>query len=83
MRAPATIATAAQKVNANTASKAELTAAFQAAVIPSPDRWAQEVTEYRPYPTDDPTFARLRSNLAKYNPAPGVVDRIIAALSLS
>lgn len=57
-------------MNASTASKAELTAAFQAAGIPSPDRWAQEVTEYRPYPTDDPTFARLRSNLAKYSPAP-------------
>ncbi len=62
-----TAATTTGKVNANTASKAELTAAFQAAGIPSPDRRAQEVTEYHPYPTDDPTFAKLRSNLA--NPA--------------
>ena len=79
----ATAATAAQKVNANTASVAELTAAFQAAGIPSADRWAREVEEYRPYPTDDPTFAKLRSNLAKYNPAPGVVDQIIATLRLA
>jgi membrane-bound lytic murein transglycosylase B len=78
-----TAAAIAPKVNANTASKAELTAAFQAAGIPSPDRWAQEVTEYRPYPTDDPTFAKLRSNLAKYKPAPGVVDQIVATLRLT
>jgi len=41
-----------------------------------------EVEEYRPYPTNDPTFARLRQNLAKYNPGPGVVDGILSALSL-
>jgi len=34
----------------------------------------------RPYPSDDPTFAKLRQNLAKYNPAPGVVDQIVATL---
>jgi hypothetical protein len=41
------------------------------------------VQEYRPYPTNDPTFAKLRQNLAKYNPGPGVVDAIVATLSLS
>lgn len=45
-------------------------------------RWAGEVVEDRPYPTNDPTFAKLRQNLAKYNPAPGLVDQIISALSL-
>jgi len=40
------------------------------------------VDEYRPYTTDDPDFARLRRELAKYNPAPGVVDQIIATLTL-
>ena len=78
-----TAATGTGKVDANTASVAELTAAFEAAGIPSAARWAREVEEYRPYPTDDPTFARLRSNLAKYNPAPEVVDQIIATLSLT
>jgi len=83
--APTAATTAATGARATTtaATKAELTAAFQAAGIPTPDRWAQEVTEYRPYPTDDPTFAKLRSNLAKYNPAPEVVNQIIATLSLS
>jgi hypothetical protein len=60
----------------------ELQKAFEAAGIPSAARWAREVEEYRPYPTDDPTFAKLRRELAKYNPAPGVVDQIIATLSL-
>lgn len=76
-------ATAATKVNANTASQAEIAAAFQAAAIANADRWAKEVVEYRPYPANDPTFAKLRGELAKYNPGPGVVDQIIATLSLT
>jgi len=69
------------KVNANTASIPELQRAFEAAGISSAARWAREVDEYRPYPADDPTFAKLRRELAKYNPAPGVVDQIIATLT--
>jgi hypothetical protein len=57
--------------------------AFEAAGIPNAARWAREVDEYRPYDTADPNFGKLRRELAKYNPAPGVVDRIIATLSLS
>jgi hypothetical protein len=51
--------------------------------VPNAARWAREVVEYRPYPTDDPTFAKLRQNLAKYNPPAGVVDQIISVLTLS
>ena len=71
-----------QRVNANTASVAEMQRAFEAAGIPSAARWAREVEEYRPYPTDDPSFAKLRRELAKYNPGPGVVDQIVATLAL-
>lgn len=78
----ASSAKTAQKVNANTATVAELQAAFEAAGIANAARWAREVEEYRPYPTNDPTFAKLRGELAKYNPGPGVVDQIIAVLSL-
>lgn len=77
-----TPAATVQKVNANTATQAELLQAFQAAGIPSAARWVMEVMEYRPYPTNDPTFAKLRTELAKYNPSPDVVDKIIATLSL-
>ncbi|MGE3271347.1 MAG: hypothetical protein AB7P40_21540 [Chloroflexota bacterium] len=70
------------KVDANKATVAELQRAFEAAGISNASRWAREVEEYRPYPTDDPGFAKLRRELAKYNPAPGVVDAIIATLSL-
>jgi hypothetical protein len=77
-----TTASAAKKVNANTASEAELLSAFQAANISNAARWVKEVMEYRPYPTNDPTFAKLRGELAKYNPGPGVVDQIVATLSL-
>jgi hypothetical protein len=81
--AAAQASAAVQKVNANTASIAELQQAFEAAGIPSAARWAREVDEYRPYPTDDPTFAKLRQNLAKYNPSPDVVEKIIATLTLA
>ena len=73
---------ASQKVNANTASVAELQRAFEAAAISNAARWAREVEEYRPYPTDDPSFAKLRRELAKYNPGPGVVDQIVNTLTL-
>jgi hypothetical protein len=82
--APATTTTApaVAKPNANTATRAEMTTAFTAAGISNASRWALEVEEYRPYPTNDPNMAKLRQNLAKYNPGPGVVDAIIGALSL-
>ena len=83
--APVTTTTAAPavaKVNANTATRAQLAAAFEAANISNASRWAIEVEENPPNPTNDPTFAKLRQNLAKYNPGPGVVDAIVATLSL-
>jgi DNA uptake protein ComE-like DNA-binding protein len=80
--ATTTVPAATTKANANTASKAEITAALTAAGVASADRWAGEVVEYRPYATNDPTFAKLRQNLVKYNPAAGVVDQIVSALSL-
>jgi hypothetical protein len=70
------------KVNANTASMAEIQAALEAAGVPNAGRWAREVTEYRPYATNDPTFGSLVQNLAKYNPSPDVVNKIVSALSL-
>jgi len=80
--APPSPAAAAAKVNANTASQDEVAAALAANGVPNATRWAVEVVEYRPYPTDDPSLAKLRQNLAKYNPAPGVTDEIVASLSV-
>lgn len=77
---PTTAAQPGTKVSANTATRAELEAALAAAGVPNAGRWAAEVVEYRPYPADDPSFAKLRRELAKYNPAPGVVDRIVSVL---
>ena len=73
---------ASTKANANTASQAEIQRALEAAGVSNAARWAGEVVEYRPYPTNDPTLAKLRQNLVKYNPGPGVVDGIVSALSL-
>ena len=70
----------AEKVSANDASEEEIAAALEAKGVDEADRWAHEVEEYRPYPTDDPDLPKLREELAKYNPGPGVVDKIVGAL---
>lgn len=80
--AAATAASTATKASANNATAAQLQAAFEAGGVPNASRWVIEVQEYRPYPIDDPTFARLKSNLAKYNPSADTLSRILAALSL-
>ena len=50
-----------RKVNANTATEAEVAAALQAAAVSNAARWAKEVVEYRPNPllTATAPFARL------------------------
>ena len=75
-------AAAAVKVSANRATRAQLQQAFEAAGIPNAARMAVEVEEYRPYPTTDPGFAKLRQELAKYNIPVAVVDQIVATLTL-
>ena len=80
--APPTASATATKASANNATAAQLLAAFESGGVPNASRWVREVEEYRPYPTDDPTFTKLKSNLAKYNPSADTLSRILAALSL-
>jgi hypothetical protein len=68
--------------DANSASESELVAALEAHGVPSASRWAHEIEEYRPYPTDDPSLAKLKQNLAKYNPGDEVLANIIASLTV-
>ena len=68
------------KVSANTASEEVIATALKAAGVASPKRWAAEVVEYRPYSVGDPNLAKLRENLAKYNPAQQTVDQIVSVL---
>jgi hypothetical protein len=68
------------KVSANTATQAELIAAFTAAGVPNPDKWTKEVMEYRPYDTSDPTLQALQDNLAKYNPSASTLAGILSVL---
>jgi DNA uptake protein ComE-like DNA-binding protein len=70
----------AGKVSANTASEAEIAEALEAAGVSNAQRWAREVVEYRPYDTSDTNLAKLRRNLAKYNPSDDTVNKIIGAL---
>ncbi|MEV0456723.1 hypothetical protein [Catellatospora methionotrophica] len=68
------------KISANTASESEIAAALRAAGVTSPERWAEEVVEYRPYDTTDTALSRLRQKLAKYNPGEETMNKILAAL---
>jgi hypothetical protein len=72
---------AGTRVSANNASEAEIAAALKNAGVSNPERWAEEVVEYRPYPTDDPNLTELRDNLAKYNPGQETTDKIVSALT--
>jgi DNA uptake protein ComE-like DNA-binding protein len=72
---------AGTKVSANTASEEEIAAALKNAGVSNPERWAEEVVEYRPYPTDDPNLTELRDSLAKYNPGQETTDKIVSALT--
>jgi hypothetical protein len=74
-------ASAGAQVSANTASEDEIAAALEDAGVSNPERWAEEVVEYRPYPTDDPDLTKLRDNLAKYNPDEETTDKIVSALT--
>ena len=81
---PATTTNATQpagKVSANTASESEIEATLNNAGVSNAGRWAEEVIEYRPYPTDDPNLTKLRDNLAKYNPGQETIDKIVSALT--
>ena len=83
---PATPATSdggtAGKLSANNATVEELEAAFAAAGISNPGAWAHDVEHHRPFPADDPEFAKLRRGLAEHNAAPDVVETIIGLLKL-
>jgi hypothetical protein len=70
----------AAKMSANSASEAELVTALRAAGVSHPERWAEEIIEYRPYASDDVNLAKLRQNLAKYNPGQQTLEKILSAL---
>ncbi|MEV0197897.1 hypothetical protein [Nonomuraea sp. NPDC050691] len=79
--AGATAGAATGKVSANTADESRIAAALKAAGVDNPERWAEEVVEYRPYAADDADLTSLRQNLAKYNPGEDTVDKIVSALT--
>ena len=75
-------AATAGKLSANNATEEELEAAFAAAGIKNPGAWAHDVEHHRPFPADDPDFAKLRRGLADHNAAPEIVETIVGLLKL-
>jgi hypothetical protein len=71
---------AVAKVSANTASAAEIQAALTAAGVSNPGRWTDEVMEYRPYDTGDPSLSKLKKELAKYKPDQETLNKILSVL---
>jgi hypothetical protein len=68
-------------VSANSATGDQLVAAFTAHGVPDPMRWAAEVDEYRPYPTDDPAMAKLRAALIKEHADDATLTAIFASIT--
>ena len=68
-------------VSANTASTEELITALEANGVDNADRWAREIEEYRPYDTADPELTHLQDELAKYNPDPDQLQKILDTLT--
>ena len=68
-------------MSANTATEDAIVAALEGAGVKNAAKWTDEIMEYRPYPADDPSFAKLRGELAKYNPAPDELERIVSVLT--
>jgi hypothetical protein len=68
------------RVSANDASFDELVAALDSVGVSPSDRWANEIMEYRPYDTADPTLAHLQDELAKYDPSPETLAGILSVL---
>ncbi len=75
-------AATAGKISANNATVEELEAALAAAGISNPGAWAHDIEHHRPFPADDPEFAKLRRGLEEHNAAPDVVETIIGLLKL-
>lgn len=76
-----TTKTASAKVNANTATSAQLTAAFTKVGVQNASRWAREVREYRPYKSD-PNWAKLRQELSKYHIAQDQLTKLLSVLTV-
>ncbi len=65
------------KVSANDATEEELIAALEAAGVEPAAQWADEIIEYRPH---EAGFAKLSEELAKYNPSPETLEKILSVL---
>jgi hypothetical protein len=76
----ATAQALAGKLDPNAGSEAELGALLQGAGVPESQRVAQLIVAGRPYPTDDPTYTRLREQLTKGNVTGDALTRIIGIL---
>ncbi|HKR48995.1 MAG TPA: hypothetical protein VJT72_05325 [Pseudonocardiaceae bacterium] len=77
---PGAPAPGALKMSANSASEAELVTALRAAGVSNPERWAEEIIEYRPYASNDVELTKLVQNLTKYNPGPQTLEKILSVL---
>ena len=69
-------------VSENNARMADLQAAFRHAGITNAGTWAREVDGYPPYGDGDTEYLKVRKEMAKYSPGPGLTYQIMAQLEL-
>ena len=72
---------AAQRTSIGTASEPDVAAALRANDVTDPERLAQLVIQYRPYPAGDPGQGKLRQMLVRFKTDPGDIAKITNALT--
>jgi hypothetical protein len=63
-----------------TASQQDISAALRGNGVDDPEHWAKVVTGNGPYPSDDPTFGKLRQVLIQYRAEPANIEKTMNAL---
>jgi hypothetical protein len=78
--APGATPSEESKISINSSSDKDIAAALRANHVDDPEQWARRIGEDRPYPTTDRNLTKLRQDLARYNPDPQTLNKIIATL---
>lgn len=80
--APASAAPAAgQRQSIASASAKDIAATFRSNGVDDPEHWAKVVTDHEPYPSQDPSLAKLRTVLGQERADPALTQKILDILS--
>lgn len=71
----------AQRISIASASESDIASALRANGVDDPERWAQIVLQYRPYPAGPAGMAKLKDALTRFQATPDDISKITNALT--